>query len=73
MSNKPTTVAPAAKTKKRKESLTIAFQKFNGVYLAKISDQKGKETFAYGARKCQAQLHALRNYRLKYLTPYFNM
>lgn len=67
-----TQTAPAAKTEK-KESLTIAFQKFNGVFLAKISNNNGKETFAYGANKCRAQLRALRNYRIKYLTPYFNM
>lgn len=72
MRNK-TITAPVAKRQTAKESLTIAFQKFEGVFLAKISDQKGNETFAYGARKCQAQLHAIRNYRLKYLTPYFNM
>lgn len=67
-----TQTAPAA-TEQKKESLTIAFQQFNGVFLAKISDQKGQHTFAYGTRKCQAQLHALRNYRKKYLTPYFKM
>lgn len=62
-----------AKTRNRKGILTISFQKFGEVFLAKISDQKGRHTFAYGTRKCQAQLHALRNYRLKYLTPYFKM
>lgn len=67
-----TQTAPAA-TEQKKESLTIAFQKFNGVFLAKISNNNGKETFAYGKRKCQAQLHALSNYRIKYLTTYFNM
>lgn len=66
------TTAPAA-TEQKKESLTIAFQEFNGVFLAKISNNKGKETFAYGANKCRAQLRALRNYRIKYLTTYFNM
>lgn len=71
MSNKFAT-APAAKTEK-KESLTIAFQKFNGVFLAKISNNNGKETFAYGANKCRAQISAIRNYKLKYLTPYFKM
>lgn len=72
MSNE-TKTAPAAKNRNRKAILTIAFQEFNGVFLAKISDNKGRETHAFGARKCQAQLHALRNYRLKYLTPYFKM
>ena len=71
MQNK-TETAPAA-TEQKKESLTIAFQKFNGVFLAKISNNNGKETFAYGANKCRAQLRALRNYRLKYFTPYFKM
>ena len=72
MSNE-TKTAPAAKNRNRKATLTIAFQEFNGVFLAKISDQKGQHTFDYGTRKCQAQLHALRNYRKKYLTPYFKM
>lgn len=67
------TTAPAAKNRNRKAVLTTSFQEFNGVFLAKISDQKGQHTFAYGTRKCQAQLHALRNYRKKYLTPYFKM
>lgn len=72
MSNKPTT-APAAKNRNRKATLTISFQKFGEVFLAKISDKFGNVTFAYGTRKCQAQLHAIRNYRKKYLTPYFKM
>ncbi len=55
-------------TKKTKESLRITFQDFNGVFLAKISNLKGKETFAYGESKCKAQLHAVRNYRTKYST-----
>ena len=53
-------------TPSTKESLTIAFQDFNGVFLAKISNLKGKETFAYGESKCKAQLNAVQNYRLKY-------
>lgn len=69
----PITTAPAAKTEQKKESLTIAFQEFNGVFLAKISNNKGKETFAYGRNKCRAQISAIRNYRIKYFTPYFNM
>ena len=50
----------------QKSKLTIAFQDFNGVFLAKISNLKGKETFAYGETKGQAQINALRNYRTKY-------
>ena len=69
----PITTAPAAKNRNRKAILTISFQKFGEVFLAKISDRNGRATFAYGTRKCQAQLHAVKNYRLKYLTPYFKM
>lgn len=72
MRNK-TITAPAATTQTRKQSLTIVFQKFNGVFLAKISNNQGKETFAYGNNKSRAQLNALSNYRLKYLTRSFNM
>lgn len=56
------------KTPTAKQSLTIAFQDFNGVFLAKISNLQGKETFAYGESKCKAQLNAVRNYRTKYST-----
>lgn len=60
--------APAATAQKSKTRLTIAFQDFNGVFLAKISNLKGRETFAYGETKSQAQINALRNYRTKYET-----
>ena len=58
-----TNPAPATE---QKEKLTIAFQNFNGVFLAKISNLKGKETFAYGENKRRAQVNALQNYRTKY-------
>lgn len=48
------------------EKLTIAFQEFNGVFLAKISNLKGKETFAYGENKALAEQNAIRNYNTKY-------
>lgn len=64
MSNS-TTLAPATKQKSN-EALVIAFQDFNGVFLAKISNQKGRETFAYGANKAMAEFNALQNYRTKY-------
>ena len=54
------------KTTPTKSKLTIAFQDFNGVFLAKISNLKDRETFAYGETKGQAQINALRNYRTKY-------
>ena len=49
-----------------KEALTVAFQNFNGVFLAKISNLKDKETFAYGETKAKAQMNAIQNYSLKY-------
>lgn len=48
------------------EELVVAFQEFNGVFLAKISNKKDKETFAYGATKSKAERNALRNFSLKY-------
>lgn len=48
------------------EELVVAFQEFNGVILAKISNKKDKETFAYGATKHKAQRNAIRNFSLKY-------
>ena len=49
-----------------KETITVAFQDFNGVILAKISNLKDKETFAYGETKAKAQMNAIQNYSLKY-------
>ena len=49
-----------------KETLTVAFQDFNGVILAKISNLKDKETFAYGENQELAQKNALKNYNRKY-------
>lgn len=57
------------------ESVTIAFQDFNGVFLAKISNLKDKETFAYGETKESAQANAVKNYSIKYAMnnfPVFN-
>ncbi|UJF29903.1 hypothetical protein L0B70_00475 [Kaistella sp. 97-N-M2] len=65
MRNKTITAKPATA---QKSKLTIAFQDFNGVFLAKISNLKGRETFAYGETKNLAQINALRNYRTKYQT-----
>lgn len=67
MRNKTITAQPAT-AQKSKSNLTIAFQDFNGVFLAKISNLKGRETFAYGETKSLAQINALRNYRTKYQT-----
>lgn len=67
MRNKTITAQPAT-AQKSKSNLTIAFQDFNGVILAKISNLKDRETFAYGKTKGQAQINALRNYRTKYQT-----
>lgn len=67
MRNK-TITAPEATAQKSKTQLTIAFQDFNGVFLAKISNLKDRETFAYGETKGLAQINALRNYRTKYQT-----
>lgn len=59
--------APATAPRNR-EKLTVAFQIFNDVFLAKISNLKGKETYAFGSTKAHAQHNALANYKLKYLT-----
>ena len=55
------------------ESVTIAFHDFNGVYLAKISNLKEKETFAYGETKETAQKNAVLNYQTKYATANFHI
>lgn len=56
--------------KKTNEALVVAFQSFNGVFIAKISNKKDKETFAYGETKAVAQLNALRNYKRKYYSTF---
>lgn len=61
-----TLLAPATEPKRNRESLTVAFQNFNDVFLAKISNLKGQETFAYGETEKQAERNALQNYRTKY-------
>ena len=53
-------------TTTQKEALTVAFQEFNGVFLAKISNLKGKETYAFGSTTSKAQLNALKNYNVKF-------
>ena len=62
-------------TQPQTEIVTIAFQDFNGVYRAKISNLKDKETFAYGETKESAQANAVKNYSIKYAMnnfPVFN-
>ena len=61
-----TETAPVATEPRNAESLTVAFQKFHGAFLAKISNLRGKETFAYGETKASAEHNALRNYHIKY-------
>jgi len=68
MSNKPTNSVT-----KTKDTLVVAFQDFNGVYLAKISNTKDKQTHAFGATKGEAEKNAIENYNLKYNTPYYLM
>ena len=48
------------------ETLKVAFQKFNGVILAKISNLKDKETFGYGENQDLAEEKARINYDRKY-------
>ena len=65
MSNKLST-APAATEPCNRESLTVAFLDFNGVYMAKISNRSDRETYAFGPTTAKAQLNAYRNYKTKY-------
>ena len=65
MLNTTQTAQPATEPRNR-ERLTVAFQNFNDVFLAKISNLKGRETYAFGPTTAIAQQNAMRNYRLKY-------
>ena len=66
MLNSTQTAQPATEPKRNRERLTVAFQNFNDVFLAKISNLKGKETYAFGATTAIAQQNAMKNYQLKY-------
>ncbi len=65
MRNKTNPTA-AVKTATISEKVVVAFQDFNGVILAKISNLKNRETYAYGETEAKAEKNALRNYQLKY-------
>ncbi len=61
LSTAQTSTAP-----RNRESLTVAFLDFNGVYMARISNRKDRETYAFGSTTAKAQLNAYRNYKTKY-------
>lgn len=63
-------VTQTASQPQNKEALTVAFQDFKGVFLAKISNLKDKETFAYGENKALAEQNALKNYNRKYYSTF---
>jgi hypothetical protein len=58
----------ALKNVTESEELCITYQKFNGVYLAVISNLNDRQTHAYGRTKLVAGRNALDNFRLKYGT-----
>ncbi len=64
MHNQESKSATAAKSN---EGLVVAFQDFNGVFIARItSKDQTRQTHGYGATKALAECHALTNFRLKY-------
>ena len=53
--------------KKSNESLVVAFQDFNGVFLARISNKsKSQQTHGVGHTKASAQINAIKLYKEKY-------
>ncbi len=58
----------ALKSVTQSEELCITYQKFNGVFLAVISNLNDRQTHAYGRTKLIAGRNALDNFRLKYGT-----
>jgi hypothetical protein len=52
--------------KENNEDLVIDFHIFNGVFLAKISNSKDRNTHAYGRTIARAQENAIQNYQTKY-------
>lgn len=67
------TKAQEATVTQNNEELVIVFQNFNGVILAKISNQSDKETFAYGSSEELARENALSMYNRKYNTAIFSL
>ena len=55
------------------KGLVVAFQKFNGVFLAKIKDSLDRSTHAYGKTKAKAEYNAITNYRRKYHYTFQNL
>ncbi|KFF26856.1 hypothetical protein [Chryseobacterium vrystaatense] len=58
--------APEATVLQNNEELVVVFQNFNGVFLAKITNSKDRETYAYGGTKDSAKENAISNYNTKY-------
>lgn len=50
------------------EELIFSYSKFNGVFIALISNLKERQTHAYGRTKLIAGQNALENFRIKYGT-----
>ncbi len=69
----PTKTAPIATVQQNNEDLVIVFQNFNGVILAKISNNSDRETYAYGSTEELAQENAVNTYNRKYNTPYYSL
>lgn len=63
----------ASEKEKNNEATVIVFQKFNGSYLAKISDSSGRGTHAFGRTKKLAENNVLSNFQLKYSTTFHNL
>ncbi|MCX8533098.1 hypothetical protein [Chryseobacterium luquanense] len=73
MRNQTTQTAQEATVKQNNEDLVIVFQNFNGVFLAKISNNTDRKTYAYGSSQDLAQENAINRYNRKYNTPYFSL
>lgn len=70
---KTTQTAPEATVNENNEELVIVFQNFNGVFLAKISNNSDRKTYAYGRSEDLAQENAISRYNRKYNTPYYSL
>lgn len=60
--------AKALKKVTDSEELYFTYQKFNGSFIAVISNLKDRQTHAYGKTKLIAGKNALDNFRIKYGT-----
>lgn len=58
---------------KNNKALVVVFEKFNGVFIAKVSNDANQKTHAYGETKAKAEENALTNFSRKYHSDFLSL